>query len=347
MVETSETTSPGARLALAMVIIGTVGAFATEAGLDPITTVFWRCVFATAFLAVWCLWRGLLPSLSVKDLLLAALGGVCIVLSWTAFFAAFAMTSIATTTIVYHIQPFFVVVIGVTLLHERITLDQVLWMVVAFVGVALASGLVLSSRSVDTTWVIGIALALGAALLYAISTILAKGLGQQRPEVTTLCQTVVGILLLTPFANFGQSVSPASWGWLAGIGILHTGIAYALMYSAYPRLATPVIGVLTFIYPLVAIVIDWALYGRPLGPVQALGMLMIALGTLGVRLEWRVLRMVGPEGLPNSSIISWLSPCGTKTPRDKNQWLSEVFVPLFLAVVSPFFPVVSRPGRRV
>lgn len=297
MVKTSETRCPAGRLALAMVIIGTVGAFATEARLDPITTVFWRCVFATAFLAVWCLWRGLLPSLSVKDLLLAVLGGVCIVLSWTAFFAAFAMTSIATTTIVYHIQPFFVVVIGVTLLHERITLDQVLWMVVAFVGVALASGLVLSSRSVDTTWVIGIALALGAALLYAISTILAKGLGQQRPEVTTLCQTVVGILLLTPFANFGQSVSPASWGWLAGIGILHTGIAYALMYSAYPRLETPVIGVLTFIYPLVAIVIDWALYGRPLGPVQALGMLMIALGTLGVRLEWRVLKMVGPEGL--------------------------------------------------
>lgn len=306
MDETPKTRSSAGRLALAMAIIGTIGAFATEGGLDPINTVFWRCVFATVFLGIWCLWRRLLSGLSLKSIGLAALGGVCIVLSWTAFFAGFAMTSIATTTIVYHIQPFFVVVIGVTLFHEPITLDQIIWMVVAFVGVTLASGLVLSSQSVDATWMIGIALTLGAALLYAISTLLAKGLGRQRPEVTTLCQTLVGILLLAPFADLGQSVSPASWGWLAGIGILHTGIAYVLMYSAYPRLTIPVIGVLTFIYPLVAIVIDWAFYGRELGVVQALGMLLIALGTLGVRLEWRLLKNGGPGGTrtPNQAVMS-------------------------------------------
>ncbi|TIV23843.1 MAG: EamA/RhaT family transporter, partial [Mesorhizobium sp.] len=68
---------------------------------------------------------------------------------------------------------------------------------------------------------------------------------------------------------------------------LHTGIAYVLMNSAFPRLTTPVIGILTFIYPVVAIIIDWALYGHPLGPAQAAGMALIALATLGVRLGWR------------------------------------------------------------
>ncbi|UDF31763.1 UNVERIFIED_ORG: DMT family transporter (plasmid) [Roseateles sp. XES5] len=275
-----------------MVIVGTVGAFATEAGLDPITTVFWRCVFGTLFLGAWCLLRGHLPDrgLSPARLGLAALGGVCMVLSWTGFFAGFAMTSIATTTIVYHIQPFFVVLIGVTVLKERITLDQIVWMIAAFVGVALASGLVLSSRPVTTTWVFGIALTLGAALLYAIATILAKGLGAQRPEITTLCQTIVGVVLLAPFADLSRSVPLASWGWLAGIGVLHTGVAYVLMYSAYPRLTTPLIGVLTFIYPLVAILIDWFFYGHPLGLVQSTGMILIAFGTLGVRLGWQLPR---------------------------------------------------------
>ncbi|MDG4676229.1 DMT family transporter [Shinella sp. 838] len=281
---------PAGRLALAMAVIGTVGAFATEAGLDPITTVFWRCVFGTLFLAAWCLLCGYLPhrGLSPAHLGLAALGGVCMVLSWTAFFAGFTMTSIATTTIVYHIQPFFVVLIGVTVLKERITLDQIVWMVTAFVGVALASGLVLSSRPVSMTWVLGIVLTLGAALLYAVATILAKGLGEQRPEVTTLCQTIVGVGLLAPFADLSRSVPLASWGWLAGIGILHTGVAYVLMYSAYPRLATPVIGVLTFIYPLVAILIDWFFYSHSLGVTQSAGMILIAFGTLGVRLGWHL-----------------------------------------------------------
>ena len=102
MERTPDTRFPAAKLAAAMALIGTVGAFAVEAGLDPVTTVFWRCVFGSVFLGAWCVIRGYLPdrSLSPTRLALAALGGVCMVLSWTAFFAGFAMTSIATTTIV-------------------------------------------------------------------------------------------------------------------------------------------------------------------------------------------------------------------------------------------------------
>lgn len=283
---------PAASLALAMAIIGTVGAFATEAGLDPVTIVFWRCVFGAMFLGVWCAFRGSLrgQAPSVARLARAALGGVCMVLSWTAFFAAFSMTSIATTTIVYHIQPFYVVLIGVVFLKERVTFDQIVWMAAAFLGVVLASGLVVSSAPVTPVWVLGIAMSLGAAMLYAIATILAKGLGDQRPEITALCQTVVGIVMLAPFADFSGHVAGASWAWMIGIGILHTGVAYVLMYSAYPRLTTPVIGVLTFIYPLVAVIIDWALYAHPLGWAQAAGMALIALGILGVRLGWRFQR---------------------------------------------------------
>ncbi|TPL54112.1 DMT family transporter [Mesorhizobium sp. B2-4-6] len=129
-------------------------------------------------------------------------------------------------------------------------------------------------------------LTLGAALLYAVATILAKGLGQQRAAVTVLCQTLVGVVMLAPFADIGHPMPPASWGWLAGIGILPTGIAYVLMNSAFPRLTTPVIGIVTFIYPVVAI-IDWALYAHPLRPAQAAGIVLIALATLGVRLGWR------------------------------------------------------------
>jgi drug/metabolite transporter (DMT)-like permease len=280
---------PAASLALAMVIAGTVGAFVTEAGLHPVTIVFWRCVFAAIFLGTWCLLRGYLPdrTLSLSRLGLAALAGACMVLSWTAFFAGFAMTSIATTTIVYHVQPFFVVLIGVVFLKERISLDQILWMLGAFLGVVLASGLVASHTPASASWALGIALTLGAALLYAVATILAKGLGQQRAEITVLCQTIVGIVMLAPFADIGQHIPAHSWGWLASIGVVHTGIAYVLMNSAFPRLTTPVIGILTFIYPVVAIIIDWAVYGHPLGPAQAAGMVLIALATLGVRLGWR------------------------------------------------------------
>lgn len=279
--------SPTLGLALAMAITGTVGAFVVETALDPVTVVFWRCVFGSLFLGAWCLFRGYLPdrSLSKRGLLTAMLAGVCIVLNWVAFFASFGMTTIATTTIVYHVQPFFVVLIGVAFLKERVTLAQMGWISGAFAGVVLASGIVGHSSAIDARWFLGIALTLIASFLYAISTILAKQLGgQQRPEVTALCQTLTGIVLLAPFAGF--SIPSSAWGWLVGIGLLHTGVSYVLMYAAYPRLGTPAIAILTFIYPLVAILIDWSIYGHPLAPLQGVGLILIAGCTIGFRLGW-------------------------------------------------------------
>lgn len=284
------TRSPSATLALAMVISGTIGAFVVEAGLHPVTTVFWRCCFGSIFLGVLCLLRGYLSwdALNAGQLARAAAGGVCIVLNWVALFAALKMTSIATATIAYHVQPFFVVLLGIFFFKERITRDQVLWMLAAFAGVVLASGMVLAPTAAGSTWAWGIALTLGAAALYGVSTMIAKSLGGQRPEVTALCQTTVGMAMLVAFADYSVYVSPASWAWLVGIGVIHTGISYVLMYSAYPRLTTPIIGILTFIYPMVAIFVDWVFYAHPLGWAQAVGMLLIALGTLGVKLGWRL-----------------------------------------------------------
>lgn len=274
--------SPALALALAMAIIGTVGAFVVEAGVSPASVVFWRCLFGSLALGLWCLWRGYLPDrqLSRRNLLLAAAAGACIVLSWVAFFASFGLTNIATTTIVYHVQPFFVVLIGMVFLRESISLIQLGWIVGAFIGVVLASGF--SGVAVpDQRWLAGIALTLFAALLYALSTMLARQIRAQRPEITALCQTLIGMVLLAPFAQW--LVPAMAWKWLAGIGILHTGIAYVLMYSAYPRLSTPAIAIMSFIYPLVAILIDWQIYGHRLTAMQMLGLTLIAGCTLAYR----------------------------------------------------------------
>ncbi|MCP3098486.1 DMT family transporter [Myxococcus sp. K15C18031901] len=278
--------SPPLSLALAMGLLGTVGAFVTETGLDPVTVVFWRCAFGSLFLGAWCLIRGYLPdrSLSWRSMVMAVTVGVCIVMNWIAFFASFGMTTIATTTIVYHIQPFFVVLLGVVFLGERASPVQIAFIVGAFIGVILASGAVRHSSTGGPQWFLGIALTLLAALLYAVSTILAKQLGRLRPEVMALFQTLTGAILLAPFSN--HSVPSSSWGWLTGIGVLHTGIAYVLMYAAYPRLGTPAIASLTFIYPLVAILIDWSLYDHPLSMIQGMGLLLIAGCTIGFKL-WK------------------------------------------------------------
>ena len=79
-------------------------------------------------------------------------------------------------------------------------------------------------------------------------------------------------------------IGAAQWGWLAGIGLVHTGLVYALVYGAVPRLATPVIAVLTFLYPASAVAVDAAVYGRLVAPAQIAGIGLIVLAGLGVTL---------------------------------------------------------------
>jgi drug/metabolite transporter (DMT)-like permease len=157
-------------------------------------------------------------------------------------------------------------------------------MVLAFIGMGLATGFVDQNVPVGSGWALGVSLSLLAALLYAVGTILGKRLGDQRPEVTTLIQAVIAAALLLPVPEVTQPVPVASWKWLVCLGVIHTWIAYTLMFRALPKLSTSTIGVLAFVFPLVAILVDWLFYQQPISPLQAVGMGLIMLGTLSVQL---------------------------------------------------------------
>ncbi len=282
---------PALQLGLALAVSGTVGVFALEAGVDPMTTVFWRCAFGALFLAAWCFARGLLSAATFtrRNFLLSALAGAFLAGCWACLFAGFAMTSIATATIVFQSYPFLLVLAGVIVLGDRLQLDQILWMIIAFVGVPLASGVTGISAFSGSSWLIGVGLTLAAAAAYVVTTMSVRAIVGQQPEVTMMIQATVGAVALSLGADFDQTISLPSWGWLAGMGVIHSGIVMVAMFATYPVLTTPVIAILNFIYPAVAIMLDWLVYGHPLTPLQCLGLLLIVLATLAVNLKWRIL----------------------------------------------------------
>ncbi|MEK7456408.1 MAG: DMT family transporter [Pseudomonadota bacterium] len=277
-------------LTLGLILIGTVGVAVLKSGLDPIAIVFWRSTIATVFLLVWCFATGILPDRSItkRNLLVGLIAGASLVLSWAAFFAGIILTTITTATIIMHIQPFFILLLGALLWKETVTRDQLLWLTAAFVGVVLASGLSLSAGAIDHRWMTGVAITFGGAMLYAVTAVAGKALKDQRGEITTLCQTVVGVVIFAPFVNFHQAIALPGWGWLAVIGVVQTGIAWVLIYSALPRVSTPLIAVLSFVNPLTAITTDWLFFGRVLGLAQGAGLVLILVSTLGVKLGWRL-----------------------------------------------------------
>ncbi|MER6349252.1 DMT family transporter [Streptomyces sp. NPDC001532] len=303
-----------------MVLSGTLGVFVVESGQSSFNVVFFRCVFGALALAAYCLLRGFLRGhgFTRRTFALAALGGVCIVFNWVLLFSAYTTTSISVATVVYHTQPFYVVLLGLLLFKERLDRHQAAWILLAFAGVLLVADLSAGGGAEGGAYLLGVGQALLAALLYAFATVIAKHLTGVRPELTALIQASVGIPLLLPFTALGRTAGlGADWGWLAGLGVIHTCLLYILLYASYQKLPTARIAVLSFVYPAVAILVDLTVYGHHITLLQALGVPLIAAAGLGVNLGWPLLpasrRRTSRDDVPPAALTR--TPTVLKEPR--------------------------------
>jgi len=69
---------------------------------------------------------------------------------------------------------------------------------------------------------------------------------------------------------------------------VHTGVMYVLLYGAIQKLPTALTGALSFIYPIVAIFVDWFAFGHRLDAVQWVGVVAILLAAAGMQQGWSI-----------------------------------------------------------
>lgn len=273
------------QMSLAMIISGSIGAFVLLSGLPVIDVVFWRCLIGALTLAGFItLSRQPFSQLTRLTLLLAILGGVALVVNWLLLFAAYARISIGMATVVYNTQPFMLVLMGM-LAGERVALIKWGWLALAFFGVVV----LLSSELMQAhggQLAAGIALALGAAFFYALTAMIARKLRPLPPQHIAFIQVIVGTIMLLPLVHLPDFSAAFPWRYLLILGVVHTGIMYQLLYSAIQKLPTPAIGSLSFIYPIVAIVVDYLVFDHALAPVQLAGGALILLAAAGNNLGW-------------------------------------------------------------
>lgn len=270
-------------------LLGTVGVFVEEANQPPLITVWFRCVFGALALLIWGIATRRTAELRVRGRswwIVLATGGFMII-NWALFFAAIPLTSIGIATIVFHIQPVWLIVYSVVVLHETIPRRQQLATAAALGGLVLTTGL-LSSQSNEVgyspDYLVGLLFCLGGSLSYAVVTILAK-----REKVVSSfamawwqCAVGAGVLAWAPLI-YGWPHQNSTWAWLAGLGVLHTGLAYAILFAGMTRLSLGRVAVLQYVYPLTAVLLDWVVYGRTLDTVQLAGVGLMAIALLAIK----------------------------------------------------------------
>ncbi|MEG2977827.1 MAG: DMT family transporter, partial [Comamonas sp.] len=124
----------------------------------------------------------------------------------------------------------------------------------------------------------GIGLALLAASLYAVATLTTQRLKRIAPAQIAMLQMGVGALALLPFVwelRADVVFSPKAWAAVLVLGLVHTAWMYTLMYTAFQRLKAQAIAGLSFIYPVMALLVDLLWFGAKPQPAQWLGMALI------------------------------------------------------------------------
>jgi drug/metabolite transporter (DMT)-like permease len=273
----------------AMLISGTIGWFVLMAGLPVLEVVFWRCVFGAVTLLAICAGFGFLRPgvISRTACLLAIASGVAIVGNWVLLFASYSRASIAIGTAVYNVQPFMLVGLAALFLGEKITLPKVTWLSVAFLGMLAIVSAHGAGQGGAEDYLLGIALALGAAFLSAVAALIIKRLKGTPPHLIALIQVTTGVLLLAPWVKLGGLPGDVpALASLLTLGMVHTGLMYVLLYSAIQRLPTALTGALSFIYPIAAILVDWVAFWHRLAPLQWLGVGLILLAAAGMQQGW-------------------------------------------------------------
>ncbi|MBY0464010.1 MAG: DMT family transporter, partial [Burkholderiales bacterium] len=204
-------------------LLGTIGVFVQEANQHPMVTVWFRCVFGALALLLWRAVSGTLKDLLLdgKSLGVACATGCLMLLNWTMFFAAIPRTSIAVATVVFHVQPIWVVLFGAIFLGEPVSRSQWIATPVALCGLALSTGLFDDLRwaqPASSEYVLGLLLCLGGSLSYAAVTLLSKSNQAIGPFALSFWQCGVGTVVLawTPFVS-GWPQQASAWAWLAGL----------------------------------------------------------------------------------------------------------------------------------
>ena len=265
-------------MAAAMFVFGTLAPFVRKIGVSSGELALYRAVLAAALVGAFLLMTRQKLSLGSirKELLLLLLSGVAMGINWIFLFEAYKYTTVSVATLSYYFAPVIVMVVCPFLFREKLTGKQVLCFVMATGGLVLITGTAGGGRQ-D---LLGIAFGLAAAALYAAVMLLNKFIKGVTGLHRTFIQFLSAVVVLVPYVALTGGftlggLDSAGWVSLLVVGLVHTGITYCMYFSALKELPGQKVAILSYIDPLVAVLVSVIWLSERITAPQILGGLLI------------------------------------------------------------------------
>lgn len=267
-----------ALMAAAMFLFGTLAPFVRNVPVSSAELALYRAVLAAVLVGGFLLLTKQKLSIGSikKELLLLTLSGMAMGINWIFLFEAYKYTTVSVATLSYYFAPVIVMVVCPLLFKEKLTGKQIVCFVMATVGLVLITGTAGGGKQ-D---LLGILFGLSAALFYATVMLLNKFIKGVTGLHRTLIQFLSAILVLVPYVLFTggftlTSLDGIGWGNLLIVGIVHTGVTYCMYFSAIKELPGQEVAILSYIDPLVAVLVSVLWLGETMSLPQIIGGVLI------------------------------------------------------------------------
>lgn len=270
-------------MAVAMFIFGTLAPFVRNISVSSGELALYRAVMAAVTVGIFLILTKQKISLrSVKkELLLLLLSGAAMGFNWILLFEAYKYTTVSAATLSYYFAPVLVIVISPLLFKERMSKKGVVCFISSCIGLVMISRAAVGGKS-D---LIGITLGIGAATLYATVMLLNKFIKGVTGLYRTFIQFLSAIAVLLPYVALtggftAGSLDKSGVGALLIVGLVHTGITYCMYFTAIKELPGQEIALLSYIDPLVAVLVSVIWLNEAITLLQIIGGALILGSTL-------------------------------------------------------------------
>ena len=257
-------------------VFGTLALFTRNIAVASSELALYRAILASVLLTLFLLFsRQKVDFASIRrQLPLLLLSGAAMGFNWILLFEAYRYTTVSVATLSYYFAPVIVTVASPILFREKMTKKQILCFAMSTLGLVLITGI--GDLSADNSHGRGILFGLGAASLYATVVLLNKFIKGVTGIHRSLFQFLAAILVLTPYVALTSGFHPevldgTGWACLLVVGLIHTGITYCLYFSALKDLSGQEASILSYVDPLVAVLISVLVLGESMTMVQVLG----------------------------------------------------------------------------
>ena len=268
------------KLVFCMTLFGTIGIFVKYITFPSSLIALVRGIIGTVFLLlVVSLKKQKISKEAVKkNLKFLAISGIAMGFNWILLFEAYNYTTVATATLCYYLAPIFVIIASPILLKEKLTVKQVICVIVALIGMVFVSGVL--GVEIGLSEITGIVLGVGAAVLYATVVMFNKVIKDITAYDKTIVQLAAAAIVLIPYCALTIDFSTLSADGMAiamllVVGVLHTGFAYAMYFGAIKELKTQTTAILSYIDPVVAVLLSALLLKEGIGLTGIIGAVLI------------------------------------------------------------------------